>query len=203
MPRYLGAEQLGECQRCGLKTLARMLIPDGRNKQLLVCNDSGCYDPPHESERPYIPRNNEGKAKYPIAPENLPAVAGELEGLLDSSPLAWEDSPLAWEDDPLAWLVGAWSTGGGVTLTWDRMEPVGARVERYEIFRSVDGAAFALLATNAIEYSFIMEIENTPEIYVDAALTANVTIQYYIEGVTANGKRYRTNTLSVDVGDLV
>lgn len=201
MPKYLGAHQIAECQRGGHKVLARELVHDGRNPQLLVCHE--CYDPPHPQERPFLPKSEEGKAKFAIAPENLPAVTSVLEGELDDSPPAWEDSPMAWEDDPLAWLVGSWAEGGGMALTWDRMTTVGARVEEYEIFRSVDDAAFALLATSEIEYSFIGEVENEPEAYTDTALTANTTVRYYVEGVTSSGQRHRTNTIMVDVGELV
>lgn len=200
MPKYLGARQIAECPRCGTKVLARSLSFDGRNPRLLVCGE--CYDPPHPSERPYAPRNNEGRAKYPVAPENLPSAAGTLAGLLDAAPLAWEDDPVAWKDNPLAWLVGAWSGGASVGLTWARMRAVGSRVERYEIFRSVGGADFALLATNQIVYSFIGEITNTPETYTDIAISASTTVQYYVEGVTGGGQRHRTSTITINIGAL-
>ena len=203
--KYEGANQLGECQRCGQKGLARDLMKDGRNPQLLVFMD--CYDPPHPAEFPFVPRQREGKAKYPIAPENLPVAAPVVSSVLDDTPPAWEDIPLAWEDDPLAWLAGAWAEGGVVTLTWTRPGAIGPRYEQYEIFRSTDDSDFVPLATNVIQYSFIAEVENTPETYVDYALVSNTTYRYYVEAVTGEvaggaGKRARSNTVMVDIGEL-
>jgi hypothetical protein len=197
--KYLGAHQLAECMRCGQKGLARDLMPDGRNPHLLVFSD--CYDPPHPAERPFIPRQNEGKAKYPIAPEVLPVPTSLLEGSLDDAPPAWEDDPLAWQTFPAAWLEGEWSPGGAIRLTWTRFTTVGARFERYEIFRSIDDSPFVLLATNVIEYDFTMKVLNEPE-YLDLDLNIEATHRYYVDAVSANGKRARSNTLEIVVGSI-
>jgi hypothetical protein len=159
-----------------------------------------CWDPPHESERPFTPSDTEGMPRYPVAPENLPASTTVIAGVV-SLDVTWEDDPLAWEIAPAAWLVGAW-LGAGATLLWTRPDTVGPRFERYEVFRSVSGAAFALLGTNEIAYSLFGGITNTPEEYIDAALTSNTTNRYYIEAVTGNGRRVRSNTIELAIGAL-
>lgn len=68
MPIFLGkGEQLAICQRSGQKCLASELVRDGRNPQLLVLPEWA--DEAHPQERPYVPNDQEGKARFVIAPD--------------------------------------------------------------------------------------------------------------------------------------
>lgn len=79
MPRYLGRNQIAVCQRSGAKCRAADLVRDGRNPALLVLPEWA--DPPHPQEQPYVPNDVEGKARWPIAPENLTFVPPVLDAV--------------------------------------------------------------------------------------------------------------------------
>lgn len=181
--------------RCGVHGLARDLVKDGRNPQLLVLTTCGCYDAKHEAERPFVPKAAEGKARFPISPELFPPEEIELEGVVDIDVDAWDDD--AWDEE--AWDVDAWDLGGGIELEWTRPVMHNVRIENYEVFRSFAGAAFELIETIAIEYSDFMEVENEPEEHRDTGADDAGTYRYYVEAVTANGRRYRSNTVELEV----
>jgi hypothetical protein len=93
MPKSLGRDQIAECPRCSAKVLASSLQKDGRLVELLVCPT--CWDPPQPQESPFIPLDIEGKARFPIAPEQLPANENPV------LTLGGEDAPI-----PLTWTTG-------------------------------------------------------------------------------------------------
>lgn len=189
--------QQAECQRCGLGGLAKDLTKDGRNPQLLVLKTCGCYDPPHPAEHPYVPKPNEGKARFPVSPELYPAVEIELDSGFTSDALvsAWAEG--AWAEG--AWAPDAWEMSGAVGLVWGRPVTHGARIERYEVWRSFNDGPFALITTTTIVYSDFAEIENDPEDYVDTDASDPGTYRYYVEAVTGNGRRHRSNTTEIEV----
>lgn len=193
MSRYLGRGQPAICDRCGCKGYAKDLIKDGRNPGLLVLKTCGCYDPAHEAERPFIPKNQEGKARFPISPENLPPVEIVLTGSISGGELAWFMD--AWAED--AWDEEAWAIGVGAILEWNRPTTEGARIEEYEVWRSVDEGPFELIDTNEFVYSDFMEVENDPEGHTDVDAADPGLYRYYIEAVTGNGRRHRSNTLEL------
>lgn len=191
--------QWAECGRCGVRGYAKDLIRDGRNPQLLVLKTCGCYDPFHEAERPYVPRNQEGKARYPLSPERLPPETITLSGTGSSSgDLAWFVDAWLMGDDP-AWAEDAWDFGAGATLDWTRPPMNGPRVETYEVFREINDGGFSLVGSTEVEYSDFMEVLNDPEHFVDDEATTIGTYRYYVEGVTANDRRYRSNTLEFEI----
>lgn len=188
-------KQWAECMRCGQRGYAKDIVHDGRNPQLLLLKTCGCWDPKHPAEQPFIPKSSEGKARFPIAPELLPPEIIELEGLSLGGVLAWDPDAL----DPDMFDDSFWSLGGGIVLAWTRPEMQTVRIEEYEIFRNALGTGFSLLDTNEIEYDDFMAIENEPESYVDASAVSVGTYQFYVEGVADNGRRYRSNTLELEV----
>jgi len=73
-PRLLGRGQIAICGRSGEKIFASELVRDGRLTSLLVSPEWA--DPAQPQERPYVPMDLEGTAKFPISPENpKPVVA--------------------------------------------------------------------------------------------------------------------------------
>lgn len=193
MGRYLGRGQPAICDRCGVKGFAKDLIKDGRNPGLLVLKTCGCYDPYHEAERPFVPKNQEGKAKYPISPDQLPPVEIVLVGSISGGELAWLFG--AWDED--AWDEDAWAAGVGAVLNWARPSTEGARFEAYEIWRSVDEGPFAVIETKEFEYSDFMQVLNEPEGYTDSDAADPGLYRYYVEAVSGNGRRFRSNTLEL------
>lgn len=171
MGRYLGRGQPAICYRCGVKGFAKDLIKDGRNPSLMVLSTCGCYDPIHEAERPFVPKNLEGKAKYPISPDQLPPV--EIV------------------------LTGSISVGEGAILSWGRPTTEGPRIEEYEVWRSIDEGPFELIDTNTFVYSDFMQVLNEPEGHTDTDAADPGLYRYYVEAISGNGRRFRSNTLEL------
>ena len=69
-----GTHAVGECGRCGRKRLLKDLTEDGYTLGLMVCNDRGCYDPPHPQDEPIV--TTDAVALERPAPE-LSEPAGE------------------------------------------------------------------------------------------------------------------------------
>lgn len=168
MARYLGANQIAECQRCGVKGLARDLVRDGRNPQLLVFAD--CYDPPHEAERPFVPSDTEGMPRYPLAPENRSA--------------------------PVASTLGA-VLGATVTLTWAQFSAPASQIVTYAVHRGIGAGAPALLATltPVANLNTGAVVYGSP--YDTPAPGVGVTYTYFVRGTTVHGAAVNSNTVSV------
>lgn len=145
MPRYLGKGQVGICQRCGFKFKASELVNDGRDPQLRVC--TGCADPAHPQERPFVPDDVEGVPRFKPSPENLPA-----------------DTPA---------VLTADIDGLNVELSWEGAESDRWIADSYNVYRSVDGADPVLLGTVEVTYDLIHGTDPVLE-YTDT--TANLLL---------------------------
>lgn len=165
---------------------------DGRNDALRVCGD--CYDPPHLAERPFVPRGLEGKARFPVSPELMPPEVIDLVLTESSGVAAWADD--SFEEDMFE--EDFWALGG-LVLEWTRPAMASVRIEQYDIWRSFDGGAAELIATNEIVYSDFGAVENEPELYSDTGAEAPGRYVFYVEGVTANNRRYRSNTIEATI----
>lgn len=159
MSKYLGRNQIATCMRSGAKCRAADLVRDGRNPALLVLPEWA--DPPHPQERPYVPMDVEGKARWPISPENLTFVAPALDA------------------------VGA---AGRVNLTWTIAQyGPDSPVATYDIYRSVDGGvAYTLLHTVTVVYTSFGALV-TPSVYVDLAVLSAHTYFYKLTATSQQG----------------
>lgn len=181
MAKYLGARQIAECPRCGNKVAASALRRDGRIPSLFVCGD--CYDPAHEGEKPFVPRNNEGRPRWPVAPERLPPpVASTL-------------------------------TFGSNALTWAQFTSNADMIVRYEVWESVDlapqevpaVAPNVLVATlsSALNLNTGVVAYGSPYTYVPASRVPVTPGTYYlrtlVRGYTALGASVDTNIVEQTV----
>lgn len=123
MPLYNGPDQQAECQRSGKKCRASELVRDGRNPGLLVLPEWA--DPWDPLEHPYLPDAEEGKASFPLSPENMP--------------------------NPAFTLAGVYSTT--LTLNWTVAQLIGPRAETYVLYKATNGSAYSVLYTYALDYT--------------------------------------------------
>lgn len=168
MPKYLPGGQLAECMRSGIKCLASQLVRDGRNPQLLVLPEWA--DPSHPQESPYVPNDDEGKAHYPIAPDddfNVPPVLS-----LD-----------------LVLLTG--------TLTWTQADTIGPRVESYKVYRAT-GLTYVLLTTLSVDFgNGIDDLPVHPLTYTDATLAYDTQYTYRVDAFTGAALHLASNTETI------
>lgn len=162
----------GECQRSGKRVLRSQLLYDGQNGNLLVAPDE--YDPYHPQLR-LSPRRDKGTESVVRAPAPLlknmtpPVLTGEL---VQVGP------------DIVASLE--WTTGVTTGL-W----------RRYTLYRSVDGSEFAPLQTFTIVRDWDASILVDDRDYVDADVTTDQVLRYYVIAEDWDGDVVRSNTVEL------
>lgn len=178
-PRYLGRGQIAICQRSGEKIYASELVRDGRLTSLLVSPEWA--DPAQPQERPYVPEDLEGTAKFPISPENpKPVVAPVLSA-----------EALPSETDPV------------VTLTWTPAYRIaGPRIEEYDILRD-SGDGFELIDTVVVEYNFIGAILGPGLEYLDEDVVTLQTYAYKVIALTSDNRGLTSNIVEVTIPETV
>lgn len=165
--RLLGPRQLAECMRSGTKCYADQLIRDGRNPALLVLPE--WWDPPQDQEKPFVPNSSEGRAKFPVAPENAPRNASVLRLVANNPP----------------------------RLAWTSTQTSGPRVESYQVMRATGSGAFGVLQTYVIQragaprYTQIETLAHSDNTAVDGT-----AYHYRIDAITGVGT-IRSNVLDV------
>lgn len=166
-PRERFARQMAECQRSGIKCFADQLVRDGRNPQLLVLPE--WRDEAQPQERPYSPSSSEGRARFPIAPENVPRTASVLT-LASNNPPA---------------------------LTWTRAQTSGPRVSSYQVLRATGSGTFGVLATYPVSYGGAPRYVVTETLsHTDGTAVDGLTYRYRIDAETSAGT-IRSNILTV------
>ena len=167
--QYSKARQMAECMRSGIKCFADQLVRDGRNPALLVLPE--WRDGEQPQERPFNPSGTEGKARFPIAPENIPKTASVLT-LASSAPAS-------------------------VELEWTSTQTSGARVDSYQVLRATGSGAFGVLQTYAVDYGGAPRYVTTEVLeHEDATAVAAVTYRYRVDAVTELGT-IQSNVLTV------
>lgn len=170
MPRYFGRGQLAECMRSGKKCFAHELVRDGRNPQLLVLPEWA--DPKDPLERPFRPERLEGLPRFDVSPDRVPALVPTT----------------------LAATLGE----SAVTLTWAQFSSGSEVMSRYEIYRSIDGAAYALLDTVTVTADLRTGVVAYGSPYADSTVPGDGVVQaYYVVGYDAAGRSATTNVDSV------
>ena len=165
--QYTKARQMAECQRSGIRCFADQLVRDGRNPALLVLPE--WRDGEQPQERPFNPSGTEGKARFPIAPENIPKTASVL-SLQSNNP---------------------------VLLAWTSTQTSGARVDSYQVLRATGSGAFGVLQTYAVSYGGAPRYVTTEVLeHEDTTAVAAVTYRYRVDAVTELGTT-QSNVLTV------
>lgn len=145
--------------RSGAKCRAADLVRDGRNPALLVLPEWA--DPPHPQEQPYVPKDVEGKARWPLSPDNLTFIPPVLDA------------------------VGAI---GRVNLSWTIAQyGPDSPAATYDIYRSVDaGVTYTLLHTVTVAYTSFGALV-TPSVYADLAVVSAQTYFYKLVATSQQG----------------
>jgi hypothetical protein len=174
MAKYLGRNQIAVCMRSGAKCRAADLVRDGRNPALLVLPEWA--DPPHPQEQPYIPKDVEGKARWPLSPENDPVTPP----ILDADLL----SPTS------------------LFLHWTALETVKAPPVGYDLYRATDGGDFVLIFSGDVVYTEFGELVSEDLTYTDGTVTALHDYRYRVLAVDAVGNSVGSNTVELLHGVL-
>lgn len=178
MAHYLGALQIGECQRCSAKYPRISLTEDGYIRNLLVC--PFCYDEDHPQR--YAPLERpEGMPPLRPAPPNEEFTPPVLTGVgVDGSGL----------DD------------AHIDTSWTEADAGPYLLDRYELWRAADAGSYAMLEEFQIEYDEFRAI-TSPDIraYVDTAVTIGVVYSYYVLAYDNVGRQVRSNIVNVTFVD--
>lgn len=178
MAKSLGPNQLAQGMRSGKKMLAKDLVQDGRNPGLW--DSAEWIDPPHPQERPYIPDDVEGKARFKVMPENIQFTPPVLEAVLGVDDVG----------DPailLSWTVADYGPD--------------SPTETYTIYRAVDGGVAVIIEEIPVEYTEFGELI-TPNVFADTDIENDHTYTYYVVSTSMQDFTTTSNSVAVPVDDL-
>lgn len=170
MPKFLGKGQIAECQRSGIKCFAHQLVRDGRNPQLLVLPEWA--DPPHPQEQAFVTSPTDGKPRFAIAPENLPAVV-----------------------PPVLAVV---SPAVSAALTWSAAETDRAAFETYKVYRALGAeGAFAVITTLEVDFGdAVFYAPVVPSGHTDTTVAPATTYRYRVDALDKYGRTAASNVVS-------
>lgn len=129
-----------------------------------------CRDPKHPQER-LVPLTD-AVALWRPAPEQANAIPGVLSAELD---------------------------GAQMELSWTPTSTLGPRIERYKVYRSVNGAALEEIDSQDVVYDFDMSVLTQPASYTDTDILSGSSYAYTVVALDSYGHGVNSNTVTVSV----